>query len=822
VCSLEIEPTKIKDIKQVFTMDFRQSKLRKEDWEAIEVPASQAEQRILNIIKNYGLKTGAPEASIISLLSFMRLSQGNSKANVLSGMHAHLFNTYFLPVIKRRNEKAKKSKSYPRGVPEPLTVSLTKQVTLKKADIIRIGNTEGRIAEDSDQIFECVLLATVFQAYRSDVIEAAKAAYTLAHLLKLDVTHANPHVLQYCTRALDKLPDMTATVIDNADDCVEQNTLLARTRPLDIYPHQRDILTVMSIKEPKLVFYQAPTGTGKTLTPVALAQQHPLIFVCAAKHVGLQLAKACISTGLPIGVAFGCESPKDVRLHYFAAKDYVKNFRSGGIYRVDHDVGDKVRMIVCDVASYLHAMHYMAAFRPLEDIILYWDEPTISLDYDTHEFHPIIKNIWEQNIVHNIVLSSATLPSAHEVPACVAALQARYKGLRTHTISSSECTRTIPILGPDGHDLLPHTLYANHTKAAACAEHCRQCPTVTRHLGLQGIARLIHAAQPYLAPENVLSSRFPSYDDITPVTLKQYYIDIIDMVEDDWDAVREDASWTEPPRYPSTVHVATTDAHTITSGPAIYLCDDPGKIARFCIQSAGIEGSVMDALLDRLKYNDKARAEIAKLTKIMEGDGKKGSDTAERKESRLIGDMKESTGKQSLEKIARLEASLKSASLEECYVPNTPEHMFKHLKKQIPGAFTCDIPESKVREIALLGVEPMWKVLILMGIGAFITGMDRDYINIMRELAYQQRLFCIIASTDYIYGTNYQFCHGYIGKDLTGMTAEKMIQALGRVGRGNSNAGYSVRLRDVNAVHKVFLPAREKPEVRNMNALFRS
>ena len=91
----------------------------------------------------------------------------------------------------------------------------------------------------------------------------------------------------------------------------------------------------------------------------------------------------------------------------------------------------------------------------------------------------------------------------------------------------------------------------------------------------------------------------------------------------------------------------------------------------------------------------------------------------------------------------------------------------------------------------------------------------------MRALAYEQRLFCVVASSDYIYGTNYQFCHGYIGKDLSGITAEKVVQALGRVGRGASGAGYSVRLRDADIAHKVFLPAVSKPEVRNMNALFR-
>ena len=39
----------------------------------------------------------------------------------------------------------------------------------------------------------------------------------------------------------------------------------------------------------------------------------------------------------------------------------------------------------------------------------------------------------------------------------------------------------------------------------------------------------------------------------------------------------------------------------------------------------------------------------------------------------------------------------------------------------------------------------------------------------------------IIASSDYIYSLNYQFCHGYLSKDLINMT-RKMIQAFGRVG----------------------------------------
>ena len=31
--------------------------------------------------------------------------------------------------------------------------------------------------------------------------------------------------------------------------------------------------------------------------------------------------------------------------------------------------------------------------------------------------------------------------------------------------------------------------------------------------------------------------------------------------------------------------------------------------------------------------------------------------------------------------------------------------------------------------------------------------------DIMKKLAEEQKLYLIIASSDYIYGTNYQFCH---------------------------------------------------------------
>ena len=52
------------------------------------------------------------------------------------------------------------------------------------------------------------------------------------------------------------------------------------------------------------------------------------------------------------------------------------------------------------------------------------------------------------------------------------------------------------------------------------------------------------------------------------------------------------------------------------------------------------------------------------------------------------------------------------------------------------------------------------------------------------------------------------------------MTQEKMIQAFGRVGRQNNQLDYTIRIRDVKLVEKLFLPEENKIEVINMNQLF--
>ena len=54
------------------------------------------------------------------------------------------------------------------------------------------------------------------------------------------------------------------------------------------------------------------------------------------------------------------------------------------------------------------------------------------------------------------------------------------------------------------------------------------------------------------------------------------------------------------------------------------------------------------------------------------------------------------------------------------------------------------------------------------------------------------------------------------------LTQEKIIQAMGRIGRNNIQQTYSLRFRDDEQIMKIFTANAEKPEIINMNLLFNS
>tara|TARA_B100001094_G_scaffold332993_1_gene407768 strand:+ start:6951 stop:7322 length:372 start_codon:yes stop_codon:yes gene_type:complete len=122
--------------------------------------------------------------------------------------------------------------------------------------------------------------------------------------------------------------------------------------------------------------------------------------------------------------------------------------------------------------------------------------------------------------------------------------------------------------------------------------------------------------------------------------------------------------------------------------------------------------------------------------------------------------------------------------------------------------------------------------MMMMGIGVFSNSIMKEtenktvqednnkYIESMKGLAEQKSLYLIIANSDYIYGTNYQFSHCYLSKDMKPLTQEKIIQCIGRIGRQEKNKHFSFRFRTQEHIDTFYSVNEKSIEADNMNRLF--
>ena len=312
---------------------------------------------------------------------------------------------------------------------------------------------------------------------------------------------------------------------------------------------------------------------------------------------------------------------------------------------------------------------------------------------------------------------------------------------------------------------------------------------------------------------------FTEIEDITIDSIKVYYLILLkNIIPSKWKSIHTYFRKKRVPRYKSTVHIASADAYTLVNGPTIYLTNDINKIAHFCIQSMKFPDNIIKNISNTIETNSVLNKKILILEKDYE-DGLSKEDMKEKKVANDRGIPPEL--RQLKSKIEQLKCMVKTVSLQDIYIPNKKDHLFKWGQSAVKNAFSSDISEYTVEQIMLIDdMDDIWKLLLLMGIGVFSTHTSTRYTEIMKDLAKSKRLYLIIASSDYIYGTNYQFDHCYLGKDLLNMTQEKIIQALGRVGRNKISDEYTIRLRDNTLLEKIFTAEVEKLEVINMQKLF--
>ena len=851
-------------------MDLKQNKLSKTEWESIEKAVDENEKKILTLLVDGYIDVNARYNETQSLNTYIRFDSTNE-------MDYFLFKKYFdQPMFEVIHQYANDTELSNYNC----NINSGKLKKLKSGETIRLNNLEKNIEINKPSIFEFLLIdlyTELIKQIKKKKKNYAFYLYTIIQLKKANITKINRYVIDLIDYTIEYVNSFTqlSNIITNAYEFIEQNKYLLKYEDRTLFKHQRDLFTICKqnataeTKVPRLILYTAPTGTGKTLSPIGLATSNRIIFVCVARHIGLALAKSAISMQKKVAFAFGCETAADIRLHYFSAIDYTVNKRSGGIGKVDNSVGDNVEIMICDVQSYITAMHYMIAFNDVNNIITYWDEPTITLDYETHELHEVIHNNWKNNLVPTVVLSCATLPSQEEMRPVYDDFRSKFDDAEITTITSYDCKKSIPILDTKLFCALPHYLYNDYRELLVTVAHCKQNPTILRYFDLREIISFIK----YVNKNDYIDERYriDSYFgvDITNITmnsLKEYYLELLLHIDDsNWNTIYTHMKQMRKPRFNETrtntyiqkissmeiqkpmlktggnvltrtvstsghvipqpqpqpkgppvgVSITTQDAYTLTDGPTIFLTDDVDKIGKYYIALTDIPKRSFDEIQPNIDANNKLTARIERLEGEIEHHNEKTNTSWDNsrmpKEVRILDT-----------EITKLRKQVRSVRLDSVYIPNTRVHQ----RRWTPtgdiheNAFISNIGEEMSKEIMLLDVEIHIKYLLMLGIGVFKQIPDKRYMEIMKRLADEQRLFIIIASSDYIYGTNYQFCHGFIGKDLNGMTQQKTLQSMGRVGRNNIQQDYTIRFRDDAMISKLFKPPEHNMEAINMCRLF--
>ncbi len=923
-------------------MDLNQTKLSRSEWQSIEIAVNDDEKRILNMIMEGYSNGNICVNDTVTLYTNLKIPRSEEMdyylyKNQLEPVLLETINTIQgvinAPVSNKKKITSPYSSNEINLFKENLpliktiedfinSVSKIKCKQPNKSDLIRISTIK-QSKINASSIYEFYILNIIKNMLYKKKADALFEVYTFIQLKKNNILNINKYIQQLADTIIDYyLPNSKETILSvfkNAKDIIEKNKNIIQYEDITLYPHQKKLFEIFrENNSPKLVLYMAPTGTGKTLSPIGLSQQYRIIFVCVARHVGLALAKSAISVHKRVAFAFGCDTASDIRLHYFAASDYKINKRSGGIGKVDNSVGDKVEIMICDVSSYLIAMNYMLAFNSEQSIVTYWDEPTITMDYETHELHETISNNWQKNKISKVVLSCATLPKMDEIEGTLHGFRQKFNrpadpeyydefeeyggatvygymapededieriDADVHVIDSYDCKKSISLVNKEGHNILPHLLFGNFRDLIKSMEHCEKNKTLLRYFDISEIIRLVE----YVCEQNAIDvaylpeNYFKTVGDINMKSIKLYYMEFIRNIDESkWSEIyahlksniksrfynpaidlkkfhsvdssrafhvpttsaptgsitrthsvcaipsptKTEITSISPISSPASLGIllTTQDAHTLTDGPSIYLAEDVDKIGKFYIQNTKIPEAIHSQIIRTIDNNNAVRKSIEQYEALInERMESKGAASGDKKGKDKGGERMDNDCIRWSDKINELKENIKSANLPQIYIPNTHKHQEIWVPSSIgfvPNAFVPRVDDSDVKEIMELDVETNHKLLLILGIGVFSLKMPQEYMEIMKRLASTQKLFLIIASSDYIYGTNYQFCHGIIGKDLTNMTQQKTIQALGRIGRNNIQNDYSLRFRDDSILENLFKPATFNMEAVIMNRLF--
>ena len=765
-------------------MDFNQSKLTKTEWESMEKKVDHKELTILKMIRD-GLTDPSQDCRLYFTVSQMFKLEHPDK-------DYHIYMMVFKDLLKKHEMET-------TDIPKP-------KKPLNSADTIRLKSMVKKV----DESVEMVLIELLIKFKKSKKSKEFYY-YNIDYLSRM--YPINQWLKNWITLFLEKHQKemKVKTFLENTNKYIENNDIF-KFKPLELYDHQKQVYSIMNQPGNKLVFYRAPTSSGKTLTPLGISQKYKVIFICASRHIGVSLAKSAVNASVKVGFAFGCTTSDDVRLHYSSVRTFTEKY---GKKRPVHSDGRNVELMICDIQSYEVAMLYMLSFFETSNVVLFWDEPTITMDYEEHDLHASITKLWEVNKIANIVLSSATLPNQSDLKELCDKYQSKYEGNVFYVESIDETTH-ITLLDTMGQIVMPHNVFEDHEGIVHFIE--KHGLSHMKFLSLTECSEFIlFFAKKYDNVKQMMKREYSGISDINSQNLRMLYYKVIQSLTGWKEEIQDYKKVHLTPSLNVSNLIVTESSHTLTHGPTIYLCENTQYWIDFFVKNSGIHESTLTELEKKLEANQVILEKMFRLRKDIEDKTAKD----EGNENKMKEQRFDAATKALIQEADILEKMLKPVQLHPSYIPNSREHFDKwttDMNYATSGAFTSHLDETYVKKIMNLEVDISYKILILIGVGVF-NPQASDYNDLMKELSEQKKLGVILASSDFIYGTNYQFCHAYIAEDLCKMTQEKIIQAIGRVGRKEQNKTFTFRFRDDKLIRSLFVQENTL-ECRQMNTLF--
>ena len=733
--------------------DFKLQKMLKREWVSIEQPVDTNEMIILNLVKNGYNNINITVNNNLLLSQLIKLENDNSEY--------YIYINIIEPYIKSNLSKYINYKIE--------NIKIKKKISGK--DTIRITNQNINI-EKSIEIIILSLLKKLIKY--NELLYFYNINYLITNYT------INKYLIIVVEYYLNKYNFKTIDILINSKLILENNDIF-NYKPITLYEHQINIYTILKKKERALIFYTAPTSSGKTLTPIGLAEEYKIIFICASRHIGLNLAKCSINVGRKVGFAFGCETIEDIRLHYFSVNTYTNDKYKKPV----HTDGIKVEMLICDLFSFECAMLYMKSFFDINNIVLFWDEPTISMDYDEHPLHKIVKNNWAINEIPNIILSSATLPN--NLTTVIDNYKKKFNG-EFYKVETIDENTNITLIDNNGYVIMPHKFLETNKDKQKFLENMGK--KYIKFLSINDCSNYI-LSSPCI---NEFIKKYNKVETITPIIIKNFYYYILS----NYDYKNENSINT---KYDTSLLFTTKSAMNINHGPALLIVDDY-NITNKLESDININPILLKSIEDNIEFNLSLQDKIMKLKRNLEDKLNKDID----KDKKMTDLRFDVDTKQLIKNIELLETKYKKIKLDDIYIPNTPLHYIKWNNKndyKKLDLFTSNIDDTYIKKILGLEVSFNYKILLLIGIG-ILNNDNNEYNTIMRELADYKKLYIIIASSDYIYGTNYQFAHCYLSYDIKHITQEKIIQAIGRVGRKEKNKTFTFRILNENHIKLLF------------------